>query len=217
MLGLHFQRQFNRWLAFETNYQFKLSEFNNQFGQANVHRFDIGGFNYRLRPTVTLFASGGVEYARISRNLSSRRGFRGGIAKQTRTTNLSLEYQRGFTSGLGLGTLAQGDAVALRLNRRVTSWMNLLASSIYSRNSAFTGPDQTSGPLHIFQVQPGVQFAVRRNLIFSVTYDYFSQNTDNLRAYCLKTRAVITSHSASNMCLEPEDSTTPRPEAERIR
>ena len=178
LLGLHFQRQFNRWVAFETNYQFKLSEFNNQFGQANIHRFEIGGLNYRLQPTLTLFASGGVEYAEFQEAYQPGAAVRGGIAKQTRTTNLSLEYQRGFASSLGLGTLTQGNAVAVRLNRRVNSWMNILASSTYSRNLAFVGPDQTSAPLYIFQVQPGLQFAVRRNLIFSLTYDYFTQNTD---------------------------------------
>jgi hypothetical protein len=179
LLGLHFQRRFNRWLAFETHYQFKLSEFNNQYGQANVYRFDIGGFKYQVRPTVTLFASGGVEYAEFQESYYPGAAFRGGISKQTRTTNLSLEYQRGFASGLGLGTLTQGDAVAVRVNRRVNSWINILASTIYSRNTAFTGPGHTSGPLYIFQVQPGMQFAVRPNLIFSLTYDYFTQNTDN--------------------------------------
>ena len=179
LLGLHFRRQFNRWMSFETNYEVKLSEFNNQYGQANVHHLDVGGLTYRVQPTVTIFASGGVEYAEFQGTYRPGAGIRSGIAKQTRTTNLSLEYHRGFSSTLGLGTLTQGDAVAVRLNRRLTPWMNLIASSIYSRNLAFVGPDQTSGPLYIFQIQPGLQFAVRRNLIFSLSCDYFKQNTDN--------------------------------------
>jgi hypothetical protein len=180
LIGLKFQRQFNRWLTFKTNYQFELSEFNNQLGEANINRFDIGGFNYRLRPSLTLFASGGVEYAEFQETYRPGAMFRGGISKETPTTHFALEYQRGFNSSLGLGTLARGNAFALRLNRRITSWMNILASSIYSRNEAFTGREQASEPFDIFQAQPRLEFAARPNLIFSVGYDYLNQHSRGL-------------------------------------
>jgi hypothetical protein len=180
LAGVNFQRQFNRWLAFTTNYQFKLSKFNTDVGQANTHRFEVAGLDYHLRPTLRLFASGGIEYTEFKGTYQPGAALRSGIEKTTPTMNLTFEYERGVSSSLGLGTMARGNRFAFRFNRRITDWLNLLATSAYSRNSAFVQPDSPSEPLHMFQAQPRLEFAVRPNLIFLLSYDYLNQHTPNL-------------------------------------
>src|SRR5262245_14963499 len=138
LAGFGVEKQLTRWLAFNMDYAFKLSRFNNDFNEGRTHRLRLGGFNYKPRRTLTLFASGGLELTDFQGALRPGFSFQGGIENNTPSTLAALQYEHGATNAYGLGTMLRTQSVAVRLNRRFTPWLKLLTSTSYSRSTSLS-------------------------------------------------------------------------------
>jgi hypothetical protein len=178
LAGFGVEKHLTRWLAFNMDYAFKLSRFNHDFNEGRTHRLRLGGFNYKPRRTLTLFASGGLELTDFQGAMQPGFSFQGGIENNTPSTLAALQYEHGATNAYGLGTMLRTHSVAVRLNRRFTPWLKLLTSTSYSRSTSLNSRSTTiipSEPVMFFNAQPRLEFTLRRNLTMSLKYDYLNQ------------------------------------------
>ena len=172
--GFELVHQASPRLTVHTGYTFTDFMFENQFASSKSHRLEIG-FTYTLRPTVTIYATGGPELTTIP-GLSQVNLFaRAGVRKSTRTSQFGLEYQQGSHRDASLGAGLFSRSISATFYRRFSQKLTLgLITGYFQSHFISSAHDNISG----YQVGPRLEYAVRPDLTFIATYYYSNQNAD---------------------------------------
>jgi hypothetical protein len=181
-VGASYSYQLKKWLSLGGSYSVYLQKPDSGFNKANINRALVGPFTFQLRPTVHLFASGGMEFARQNGQNYQVASFQGGISKTGPTTGLSFGYHRGLSAVIGSGGLMQSDSVSANVVQRLTKRINAQVSTAYFKGSLFqSGPSNIPyGSGRNLIAQAGLEFSLRSNLVASLSYYYLDQLARNL-------------------------------------
>lgn len=173
--GMGVEHKITRRVALTNDYSFTYAKFNNDFRQTKNHRIE-SGLRYFIRPTFSVFASGGLELREIRGVNRGGWTFRGGMTKSTSSTSLGITYTRSSTSGFGLPTTVLDNAVSVGFGRQLVPRLRLGSGMGYSRSQLLTGG---SRPLSIFYASSSLEYAMRYDLTFYAAYSYLHQQAGN--------------------------------------
>ncbi len=88
---------------------------------------------------------------------------------------ISLTYQRGFTSAIGISRLMQSDILSAEVGHRISSRVSAILQSYYYRSS-----DQYyGGVLKTLSGGGGFEFALRHDLFVTINGYYQNQRTQD--------------------------------------
>jgi hypothetical protein len=168
--GGDFNYQLTKWLYFSSRYSTYLNYVDDRYRDAQIHRLQIGGFDFHLSHSWRLWAGGGLEYTDYQNDRRVGESANAGIGYTTRNTMLNLTYQRGFTSAIGISRLMQSDIASAEFGRRITQRIGVRLQSYYYRST-----DQYyGGLLETFSGGGGLEFSLSRALFMNM--DCFYQN-----------------------------------------
>jgi hypothetical protein len=179
--GISYDHQLTRWLFLSNSYSSYLNRVDQRLQDAQVHRLQIGGFRFRLGPGWEASVGGGVEYAKTSRERSVGETVTAALSWSTEANTFALSYHRGFYSAIGLARLMQSNQATAAFGSRLRRWLNLRIAATYLRG---LGADR-AGRMEYYTTHAGLDFAIRRDLIASLSGLYVNQRGRDLSLFSL--------------------------------
>ncbi len=174
-VGGRFEYEFTKWLHFSSQYSTYLNYVDEQSRDAQIHRLQLAGFDFRLSHSWSLSASGGVEYTKYQNRNRFGESVSGGIGYTSRNTMFSLTYQRGFTSAIGISRLMTSNIASAELGYRITPRISARLQGYYYRSTE----QDYDGLLKTFSGGGGFEFVLLRDLFLSVNSFYQNQQARN--------------------------------------
>jgi hypothetical protein len=171
--GANFDFRITDWLYLTNSYSVYLNRVDERFRDARIHNLQIGGFDFHLSRSWRLWAGGGISVSDYEGENRLGESVSAGIGYTSINTLFNVTYQRGFTSAIGLSELLFSDVVSASYGYRLTRWMSANLQSYYYRSSEL----DRHGLLETFSGGGGLQFALRRNLVASISSYYQNQRT----------------------------------------
>lgn len=174
--GFELNHRLTPKFAFSTEYNLLYSRFNNTFSSLSTHRTGIG-FTYDVRPSFSVFASGGPE---MTTNLGlSRVDFyvRGGVRRSARSVTFTTQYERSVQNYSGLAAPLSSQSVGFDISRAFAGRFVVGAGGLYFWSHAFAA---TADTLNGLQVGPRLIYKVRPNMSFTMNYSYIKQTGSSL-------------------------------------
>jgi hypothetical protein len=172
-VGAHFDFKLTRWLYLTNSYSAYLNHVSERVKDDQIHRVQIAGLDFHLARSWRVWAGGGVEFSTEQGYNEARESAMAGIEYGAEKSNLGFTYQHGFTSGIGISQLLMSDVYSADFGYRLTSWLNANLESYYYRSRGL----DSDGILETLSSGAGLQFAIRRSLVFSVNGNYQMQRT----------------------------------------
>jgi hypothetical protein len=170
-----FDYELNRWLRFSSSYQRYLNEVDELNREAaQIQRLQIGGLDFRLTRYWRLWAGGGIEYSYYRSRNQFEGSVNAGISYTAREASMSVTYQRGLTSAIGLVSLLQSDMLSAEFGYRLTSRVSTRINGYYNKNREV----DSVGTLTTLSGGGGFEFALRRDLILTLNSYYQNQKED---------------------------------------
>jgi hypothetical protein len=174
LLGSQLEHRSSPRLTTHARYEFADFTFNNQFGSSKVNRLTVG-FNYAIRPSVSIFGSVGPELATIPGINRVELYFRGGGQKTLEATQLAVEYQQGTHYDQGLATGLFSRTVFGSLSHRFNEKLSLGLNAGYGGSHYLVSG---ASDINSFQGGPKMEYALRLDLTFVASYTYVKQTAD---------------------------------------
>jgi hypothetical protein len=179
--GGTFDYQLTRWLDFSSRYTY-LHHLDERYPDTQIQRFEVGGFHFNLTRAWQIWGGGGVDIgnregesmigtgvAEVSEDINA------GTSYATDKSSVSLTYQRGFTSGIGISRLLVSDVYSADFNHRFSRRISANIEAYYYRSREVNAEN---GLLETLSVGGGFQFALLPSLIVSTSGSYQKQQTD---------------------------------------
>jgi hypothetical protein len=174
--GGGFDYQLTNWLSFSSNYLHYLNHVDQLHQNAQIQRIQAGGLSFHLSRYWRLWGSGGVEFSDYQGQNRIIESINGGIGYTSRDASLSLTYQRGFTSAIGLSSsLMASDMVSTELGYRITRIASVNLNSYFTKGVGVN----YSGNLRTLTGSATLGFAVLPELILSLNGTYQNQKDLN--------------------------------------
>ncbi|MBZ5538253.1 MAG: hypothetical protein LAO31_20055 [Acidobacteriia bacterium] len=174
--GFELNHRLTPKFAFTTEYNFLYSRFDNIFSSLSTHRTGIG-FTYDVRPSFSVFASGGPE---MTTNLGvSRVDFyaRGGVRRTAQAATFTVQYEQSVQNYSGLAAPLASQSVGFDISRSFAGRFVVGAGGLYFWSHALgTSADSLNG----LQVGPRMIYKVKPNMSFTVNYSYIKQTGSSL-------------------------------------
>jgi len=139
----------------------------------------VGGLDFHLSRSWRVWGNGGVEFSDYEEESHIVESVNTGIGYTSRNTLLSLTYQRGLTSEIGIPGLLQSDIANASLGYRITRRIDAKLESYYYRSSEQNG----DGLLKALLGGGGLEFALRRDLLMSMHAYYQHQQAYNFSSF----------------------------------
>lgn len=171
--GVRWEHRMSQRLTVSTEYSFSYFTFNNVLNSSRIHSVGMG-FRYLLRPSVAIFASGGIQSANVQRTSKSGGSVVAGITKSTSTNTFSIAYENVNTNQVGLATTVRSQGVSAHFRRRITNKAGFTLDSGYTRNRLIFNQNV---PINTYTGGVGFEYAVRSDLTFFANYGYVRQRS----------------------------------------
>jgi hypothetical protein len=173
-VGAGLNRVITSWMHLSSSYSTYLYSSNNRLRDNQIHRLEIGRFNFMLSPNVEVFTSGGIEITERQNGFRTHPMLRAGITRASETNIIHANYQRTMTSALGYDRVLWSDSITFGFGQRITDRSNIRLSASYMRGSDFV----VSGRLQGLYGQAQFEYALLSNLFASVNYTHqYQENT----------------------------------------
>jgi hypothetical protein len=172
--GVDFSYEICKWVSLSSNYSAYLNNVDEQFRDTRIHSLQFGGLDFRIARSWSIWGRGGLDYSENQGTNNFHESINAGIGYSSKANSLGINYQRGFTSAIGVSRLLSSDIISAQLGRRMTRWMNTRLNSSYYRSR-----DQSSGLLETLAGGCGLEFALTSNIITSMNYTYQNQKYSN--------------------------------------
>jgi hypothetical protein len=188
-IGGNLDYRLTSWLNLTSRYSIYLNNVDEQLEDSRIHRIEAGGLDFHLSRSWRLWMNGGIE---ILNNIYDNRigeSANAGIEYTTLRSTISLTYQHGFTSGIGISRMLRSDTFSAEIGLRTTNWMSVNIQSYYERNKELA----LAGHFETLSWGGGLQFAVRRNLIISGNGYYQRQKTRDFSVQGLELNRLTSS------------------------
>jgi hypothetical protein len=169
--GLDYEHQLTKWLYFSGTISTYLDKVSSEYEASNINRLEVGGFRFKLKRHWELIVAGGADYvdSRSENHIGST--IRSGLSRTSSSNVISLYYQRGFTSIIGIAQIFQSDWVTLAMGQQITRRLGLQISGSFINGDNYSG----SGGIRGYGARGSLEYALLPNLISSVTYNYQNQ------------------------------------------
>jgi hypothetical protein len=171
----YFDFRLTRWLALTNRYTAFLNSIDESEKQAQIHRLQVAGLGFNLGPYVRFWSGGGVSFSEYQEERHLAESINAGIGYTSLDVVVTLNYQRDFTSALGISRLMYTDAMTANVGWRITRWMNTMFESSYSKSE-----DQVdAGILETLESRGQFGFALNRNINLTLNAYYQNQKAIN--------------------------------------
>ncbi len=181
--GAHFGYRLTRRISSSSYYSFYSQEIDAASPVVQVQRIDLAGFEYDLGRRWRATFSAGLGLVRYQGSFDRGADFQAGISRMTRSSLIAVQYERGFTTPIGLPGIYLSDMITADLGHRLTSRMNLRLNGQHSKNVSL----RESGHYAIIRGSAVLEFALRSRLVASAHYSYWDQSWTDLLAPPLDT------------------------------
>jgi hypothetical protein len=166
----YFDFKLTRWLSLTNKYTAFLNSVKED-RQAQIHRLQVAGLSFSVGPNMRFWSGGGVSFSEYQGERHLSESISAGIGYTSLNTVVNLNYQRDFTSALGISRLMLTDALTANVGWRITRWMNTMFESSYSRSK-----DQTeTGILDTLKSIGQIGFALNSNINMTLNANYQNQ------------------------------------------
>jgi len=164
-LGGEFEYQLARWLSFSTGYNLSFNNAEGSTWDGQIHNLRIANLDFHLTRYWRIWAGGGVAFANYQNDTPPSESVNAGIEYASRNSALSLRYERGYSSAMGLATLMETDTITVAVTQRIRNWLRAWLQPYYYRSR-----DQSSGGLlKTFTGGGGFEFALHHNLFLTIS------------------------------------------------
>jgi hypothetical protein len=164
-----------KWLSFSSSYSDYLNKVDDFHQGAQIHRLQIGGFDFNLTRFWRIWTSGGIDFSDYQGNKNLQENVNAGIGYSSRNISLRTTYQRGLTSASGLSRLMQSDSINASFGYRISRRVSTSLQSYYSRSR----DSLSTGTLKTIAGNAGLEFALRNDLSLSLNSSYQNQQQHN--------------------------------------
>jgi hypothetical protein len=168
-VGGRFGYRFTDWLSLSSSYSTYLYVSETENTGVQVHRLQVGQFDFGLTKSWRIWIGGGLDYSHSSGQNRFHENINAGIGYTSQRALFTVTYQRGFSSAIGINDLFSSDVFAASYGYRMTSWMRSNIEAYHYRNLG-----QNGGALKTFTGGGSLEFALQGNL--SLTINAFYQN-----------------------------------------
>jgi len=167
--------ELTRWLSLTNRYTAYLNSVNEGEREARIHRLQVAGLDFNIGSYVRFWSGGGVSFSEYQNEHRLAESIDAGIGFTSLNVVMTLNYQRDFTSALGISRLMLTDAMTANVGWRITRWMNTMLESRYSRSK-----DQAeSGILETLESSGQLGFALSSNINMKLNTFYENQKVIN--------------------------------------
>lgn len=173
--GGSFNYQIVKWLHVASSATAYINLVEGAQSDARIYHVQFGGLDFRLANAWKVWAGGGIDISDFEDENRTLEHVNAGIEYTRKKASLSLTYQRGFTSALGISRLLMSDVVSANFGYRITNWLNASLQSYYY-NSSEAG---RGGHLKTLSGGGGLEFGLRRDLIVTTNVFYQNQRTSS--------------------------------------
>ena len=170
-VGGDYRVNLTKWLVLSNSYATYLTNVDERFRDARIHRLEAGGLDFRLSRTWRFWASGGVEVSQYQGVNRVGPSATASVFHMSRKAAVNIMYHKGFASAVGLSRVLNSDNFNARMGYRVTSWILATLQAAYYRSSEQSG----AGILRTLWGGGGFEFALVNGLVASVNYSYQNQ------------------------------------------
>ena len=164
------------WLSLSGSYATYLNKVDPSYRELQIHRVQVGGFEFKLGKAWRAAISGGVEFTNYFGQNRFTEYVSGGLSWHSETSTLSVSYHRGFFSTIGIPQLFQSQLVNVGFGNRLASWVNLQMAGSYIHGLEYS----QSGQLDQYFGYGGLDFALRADLVASLYGGYQQQRARDL-------------------------------------
>jgi hypothetical protein len=172
-VGGTFDYRLTSWLNLTNRYSTYLNHVDEQSDNGRIHRLQVGNLDFHLSRSWRLWMGGGAEIIDRHDDMRVGESANAGIEYTSLRSTISVTYDHGFTSGIGISRLLRSDVVSAEFGFRATNWLSANLQSYYYRNHEL----DSDGRLETLSWGGGVQFALRRDLILTGNSFYQKQKT----------------------------------------
>jgi hypothetical protein len=180
-VGGRFGYRFTDWLSLSSRYSTYLYRAETENTGVQVHRLQVGQFDFGLTRSWRIWIGGGLDYSYFGGQNRFHENINAGIDYTSQRALFTVTYQRGFTSAIGINELLSSDVVAANYGYRITSWMHSNIEAYYYRNS-----EQSGGILETISGGGSLEFALQGNLSLTVNAFYQNQQPQDFSVEGLK-------------------------------
>ena len=171
----YFDFELTRWLSLTNSYTAYLNSVNEKEREARIHRLQVAGLDFNVWRNLRIWSGGGVSLSEYQGENRLTESIDAGFGFTSLDAVMTLNYQRDFTSALGISRLMLTDAMKANVGWRITRWMNTILESRYSR-----GKDQSeSGILETLESGAQLGFALSSNIVMELNAYYERQKAIN--------------------------------------
>jgi len=180
-VGAGIQQGITRWLSLGSTYSIQL---NDDLRDTQIHRVDVGNFQFDLSPNMEIHASGGVEIADTALATATATGegyrtrvaARAGMSYSTQINRIYADYSRTMMSVSGYSRLLPSDTFLVGLGQPVGNRVNFRVMWYYQRSSDF----HDSGNLSAHQGMASMEYIIFSGLYASASYTLrYQENSIN--------------------------------------
>ena len=168
--GIGLDQRITDWLSLSTSYSIYLNDVSESLRDHQVHRVEVGRFQFNLSQNTELFAAGGIEIVDtgIGNKFTVKEMARVGMSRKTLTNMLSVNYQRSMSSVVGYRRVLPSDTVSIGFGQRITDKTNLQLNGVYRRSRDL----HDSGLLQSYSGGAQFEYALTSTLFASANYSY---------------------------------------------
>jgi hypothetical protein len=171
----YFDFELTRWLSLTNRYTALLNSVNEEDREARIHRLQVAGLDFTVGPYLRFWSGGGVSISEYQGENRLAESIDAGIGYTSLNVVVTLNYQRDFTSALGISRLMYTDSMTANVGCRITRWMSTMFESSYSRSK-----DQVeAGILETFESRGQLGFALNSNINMTLSTYYENQKVIN--------------------------------------
>jgi len=174
-VGIRSEQQINKWLFLDNSYTTSISEVTTGPSAAKTHRLQVGGLTFRPRRGVELSMGGGAEMTTHDNKREFGSSAQAGVSKQSKSTLLSIVYNRGFSGAVGTTDIFTTNNISASYTQWLSRRVTLSVSSRYS-----VGSSKSGASLEYVLGTAGLGFAVTDHSLVSADYSYLSQELSKL-------------------------------------
>ena len=164
-IGVGLNQRINKWLSLGTSYSIQL---NDDLEDKQIHRVEIGSFQFDLASGVQVYASGGVNITEDGDgDYRVRATTNSGINYSTETSSLYANYTKSMMSLSSSRQSLPSDTVLVGFGQKIGERTNFRAMWYYQLSS---GSDDTKLSAH--QGQVSIERIIISGLFASLSYTY---------------------------------------------
>jgi hypothetical protein len=173
-VGANLNQRITSWMFLASTYSTYLGKGDQRLRDYQIHRLEIGRFQFMLSRDMELFFSGGIEVADTLGDYRTQGMFRAGISRSSEKNVIYANYQRTMVTALGYSRILPSDMVTLGIGQRLTDRTSLRLSGAYLRSSDF----DYSGLLTGYYARAQFEYALRSDFFASINYAFqYQKNT----------------------------------------